>query len=82
MSKAGKRPKDVNHLAHHLVELSTGLQSPPTLFNISEYMSKIGHKGGKIGGKRRLKTLTAEERRRIARNAAKARWKKYRHSEA
>jgi len=43
---------------------------------ISEYMASIGRKGGKIGGKRRLSTLTEKERKRIASAAAKARWQK------
>ena len=41
-------------------------------------MREMGRKGGKIGGKRRLETLTPEERREIARKAglkgAAARW--------
>jgi hypothetical protein len=74
--KHQKRPKDVNQLAHHLVELST--QEEPTLLalSLSEYMAAMGRKGGRIGGKRRLKTMTAEERRKVAVKAAKARWKK------
>jgi len=36
----------------------------------------MGRKGGKIGGKRRMKTMTREERRKVAVKAAKARWKK------
>jgi hypothetical protein len=39
-------------------------------------MSEMGKKGGKIGGKRRLETMTPERRRELAYNAAKARWKK------
>jgi hypothetical protein len=39
-------------------------------------MAAIGRKGGQIGGKRRLKTMTAEERRKVAKKAAKMRWKK------
>jgi len=42
---------------------------------ILEYMSAIGRKGGQIGGKRRLKTMTKAERSKIAAKAAKARWK-------
>jgi hypothetical protein len=71
-----KRPSDVNQLAHHLVELSTESPAPPTPFSLSEYMSEIGRKGGKIGGKRRLKTMTAAERKKVAAKAARARWKK------
>jgi hypothetical protein len=39
-------------------------------------MAAIGRKGGLIGGKRRMKTMTKEQRRRVAVAAAKARWKK------
>jgi general stress protein YciG len=45
---------------------------------ISEVMREMGRKGGKIGGKRRLETMTPQERQEIARKAgekgAKARW--------
>ena len=41
-------------------------------------MSEMGRKGGKIGGKRRLQTMTAEDRVRVAVKAAKARWSKRR----
>jgi len=39
-------------------------------------MSAIGRKGGAIGGKRRLLTMTPEKRREAAIKAAQARWKK------
>jgi len=39
-------------------------------------MSAMGRKGGKIGGKRRLITMTPEHRREVAVNAAKTRWAK------
>jgi hypothetical protein len=34
----------------------------------------MGRKGGKIGGKRRMTTMTPAARRKIARKAAKIRW--------
>lgn len=74
-----KRPKDVNQLAHFIGELSTQEQSdsiPMVTSSLSAYMSAIGRKGGKIGGKRRLQTMTAAERKKIATKAAKTRWKK------
>jgi hypothetical protein len=43
---------------------------------ISRVMSEMGRRGGRIGGKRRLETMTKEERRSAAVRAAKARWKK------
>lgn len=39
-----------------------------------EYLAKIGSKGGKVGGKRRLETMTAEQRSESARSAVQARW--------
>jgi hypothetical protein len=80
-TKSPKRPRDVNQLAHLLVEQSTAQADIPTSMpevptSISEYMAAIGRKGGKIGGKRRLNTLTEKERKRIATKAANARWAK------
>jgi hypothetical protein len=47
---------------------------------ISQVMSEMGRKGGKKGGKKgakaRSESLTAEERTRIAKKAARARWAK------
>ncbi len=77
--KQEKRPTDVNELAHQLVMLSTG-QGPAgdlTQFSstLSVYMAAIGRKGGKIGGKRRLETMSAKQRTSVAKKAAQARWK-------
>ncbi len=44
--------------------------------DISRVMAAMGRRGGKIGGKRRLTTMTPEQRREVASNAAKARWAK------
>jgi len=82
----GKRPRDPNQLAKWTVEVSTGqipmpeepatpqIVTPPT--DLSAYMAAIGRKGGQIGGKRRLKTMTKEQRIKVATKAARARWKK------
>lgn len=77
---------DVNQLPHHLVAkttrgvedkqpaaISTGRLSAA---EISRVMSAMGRRGGRIGGKRRLVTLTPEERSKIALKAARARWSK------
>lgn len=42
----------------------------------SEIMREIGRKGGKIGGKRSLETMTPEERRARAKKASEAAAKK------
>jgi len=43
---------------------------------ISQVMAEMGRKGGRIGGKRRLVTMSAAERRKVALKAARARWGK------
>jgi hypothetical protein len=43
---------------------------------VSQVMSEMGRKGGRIGGKRRLETMTDLQRSRVAKKAAKARWAK------
>ena len=43
---------------------------------LSEIMSELGRKGGKIGGKRSLETMTAEERSARAKKASLAAAKK------
>lgn len=81
----GKRPRDPNQLAKWIVDQSTGEtpipeaqpKAPPIdLANISQYMSAIGRKGGQIGGKRRLTTMSKKERSQVASKAANARWNK------
>lgn len=74
-----ERPKDVNQLAYQLVRLSTEDQQDKNSNHeseISRVMSEMGRKGGKIGGKRSLQTMTPEERRERALRAAQARWRK------
>jgi hypothetical protein len=76
----GKRPRDPNQLAKWLVDSSTSEASPspplPSASSLSAYMAAMGRKGGQIGGKRRLLTMTPEARRAAAAKAAKARWSK------
>ena len=42
---------------------------------ISEYLAKIGKKGGKASVKARMTKLTSEQRSEVAKKAATARWK-------
>ena len=49
---------------------------------ISQIMAEMGRKGGRIGGKRRLETMTDKQRTQVARKAAKARWAKKRSPNA
>lgn len=53
------------------------IQSTETSLTLEQIvMRQMGARGGKIGGKRRLETMTEEQRRRSARKAARARWEK------
>jgi hypothetical protein len=81
----GKRPRDPNQLAKWIVDTSTSdasetspssaaLPGPAAPADLSAYMAAMGRKGGRIGGKRRLVTMTAAQRRKAAAKAAKARW--------
>ena len=73
----GKRPRDPNQLAKWVVEQSTipktPVAAPPDL---SAYMAAMGRKGGIVGGKRRLVTMTPAQRKKAAQKAATARWRK------
>ncbi|HTS77511.1 MAG TPA: hypothetical protein VMG40_14965 [Bryobacteraceae bacterium] len=74
-----KRPTDVNRLAHMLGKQSTENiafpgQGPVSDDEVSRVMAALGRRGGKIGGKVRAERLDPEQRRKIARDAAKKRW--------
>jgi hypothetical protein len=75
-----KAPTDTNQLARHLVNMTTGADDDgtpePTPDELSRVMAALGRRGGKIGGKRRLQTMTQAERSAVALKAARARWKK------
>jgi hypothetical protein len=74
-----KRPRDVNQLAAAVVSEAVGdtpKSAPPKIESIEDYAREFARKGGLAGGPARAKKLTAEQRRRIAVKAAKARWGK------
>jgi hypothetical protein len=79
LKRLSSRPLDVNQAAFQMVQRSTAEPEQPKAKvprAISRVMSKMGRKGGKIGGKRSLVTLAPEERRERASLAARARWAK------
>lgn len=84
MPKRIRRTADINQAAYQMVRRSTATEDreprPPkiTSSDISRVMSAMGRKGGAIGGKRRLVTMTAEQRRASAVKASQARWAKSR----
>jgi hypothetical protein len=81
-SSKPNRPKDLNQNAYSIAKLATEPKpEPPEPIDssiLSRIMSEMGKKGGKIGGKRRMVTMTQEQRSQIALRAAKARWGKVR----
>lgn len=60
------RPRDVNQLAKRIVDISTGQESDDDPVQVDEAARKRG--------KARADKLTPEERSRIAKKAADARW--------
>lgn len=48
----------------------------PSKYDISLIMAEMGRRGGQIGGKRRLETMTKTQRSKVAKKAAQARWAK------
>jgi hypothetical protein len=72
MSKAPKRPRDLNQWAKRMVDIATGDVSDQLETTASKRASKAGSKGGPA----RTRTLSPAQRSEIAREAAMARWKK------
>jgi hypothetical protein len=88
LKRKSTRPSDVNQAAFQMIRKLTGSEESPVAprkraktaqvsdSEISRVMAAMGRRGGKIGGKRRLTTMTAEERKDVAKKAALARWSK------
>ncbi len=77
MIKKKKMPRDLNLLAKHIVDLSTGDASPVDEDDgKNPHAVALGRLGGKKGGPARAKKLSPERRKEIAKKAVEARWKK------
>jgi hypothetical protein len=83
--KRPRKPTDFSQLAFQLMKESTEKREAGAIPErtgvskaISRVMAQMGSRGGKIGGKRRLVSMTPEPRSQVASDAAKARWKKRR----
>ena len=74
--RISKKLKDSNQIAAAVVALSTEEPNDLDKALLSHVMSQMGRKGGKIGGKRSLETMTPAERKKRAKKAAKTRWAK------
>ena len=70
-SSKPKRPRDLNKLAHKIVQVAT--EGEPDDGKDPAAVA-LGRKGGLKGGKARAAKLTKKERSEIAKKAAKARW--------
>lgn len=79
--RISKKLKDANQIAAAVVAASTeetAQESQIDRETQSRVMAEMGRKGGKIGGKKSLETMTAGQRKKRASKAASARWKKRR----
>lgn len=80
MTKKPRRPKDPNKLAKAIVDIATGNTPEPKRKKSEEEKNpaavSLGRLGGLKGGVARAASLTAEQRSKIAKKAAKSRWKK------
>lgn len=73
-----KRPRDANQLGKLIVDLATGeaQEESPQDSGKNPHAVALGKLGGRKGGLARAKNLTSEQRKEIARKAARARWDK------
>jgi len=83
--RSGKNLDDVQN-ARRVVNEALARAGAEPLMPVSQtvhrVMAAMGRRGGQIGGKRRLETMTPEERKASAQAAIKARWDKYRAMKA
>ena len=75
-NKKDKKRKDVNELAFDIVQKATGEKPKDQPSDKNPAAVALGRLGGLKGGHARAKKLTKEQRKKIARKAAKARWEK------
>jgi len=75
MPKRSRKPRDVNRLAATIAAEATGQKPEEPPSDKNPHAVALGRLGGLKGGRARAAKLDPEERRRIARKAAEARWK-------
>lgn len=89
MPNRSRRPRDLNQLAHAVVEAATKEPEPPSEVSKPTGAGPVkdpaavalGRRGGLKGGRARAEALSPEERTAIAQKAAAARWSKTRDDE-
>jgi hypothetical protein len=74
MPKPSSKPRGLNRLASAIVREATGEAPEESLSVKNPAAVELGRLGGLKGGPAGAKKLTPEERREIARKAARARW--------
>jgi hypothetical protein len=77
MAKKPKRPKDPNQLGKLIADIAVGNTKDVDYDSGKDPAAvALGRKGGLKGGKARANALTSEQRKEIAKKAAKTRWDK------
>ncbi len=76
MAKKRKLPADSNKRAKKIVDLLTGDEDTVESDGKNPAAVALGRLGGLKGGKARAAKLTADEKSKIAKKGAAARWKK------
>lgn len=77
MPKRSRKPRDLNALAASIVDQATDEAPAPAPGSDSQKdpaAVALGRRGGLKGGKARAAKMSAEERRKSAQRAARARW--------
>jgi len=67
-------PRDVNELAHYVLEVTTGDAEKITPPEKNAAAQALAALGASKGGKARAKSLSPHRRKKIAKKAADARW--------
>lgn len=77
MRKRSPKPKDVNEIAHSMMEaIASGGEMPQTEDGKNPLAVALGRLGGLKGGHARAAGMTAKQRSESAKKAAAARWHK------
>jgi hypothetical protein len=76
MAKRPARPRDPNQLAKLILDMTTGDRQNDSPKAPDSPAIQARRKGGLMGGKARAKALSGRKREKIARRAAKARWRR------
>lgn len=75
-SKKPKRTHDLDLLSKKIVDIATEGEPPKEPSEKNPHAVALGRLGGVKGGRARAEKLTPEQRKEIAKKAAKARWSK------